>query len=225
MDRKLKPIVIALALATVLGAAAIGYAIHLKQERALFFQKYDRTFGRVLEYKQDSLGRDYPVVIFISEDSQRVHIPLPGYSSSEYEIGDPVPVYYDLINPTDAGVIRSQAFQVWFLGLSGVAILLLAWGWGGYTTYQLYQRRRLRQHGRRIRAKVQSVSHDPQIRINGNPAYVIHCQWQKSDHSGTYYTFQSEPLPEDPSPQLGKELDVYIDLKNPKKYWVDTSFL
>lgn len=209
----------------LLGIAAILYSIQLKQEKELFFQKYDRTYGRVLEYRQDSLGRDYPVVIFISEDSQRVHIPLYGKSTKTYEIGDPVEVYYDLINPTDAGLARSSSFMIWFAALSGGAIIFFTLAWVGLMLYKRQQKESLKRNGRRIRAQVQSVGHDPQVRIKGKPAYIIHCQWEKGDQKGTYYTFQSEPLAEDPTPRLKREVDVYIDFKNPENYWVDTSFL
>ncbi|MEM6297930.1 MAG: DUF3592 domain-containing protein [Bacteroidota bacterium] len=203
----------------------IGYGVNLESQQDEFFQKYDRTYGRILEYKKDSLERDFPVAIFIAEDSQRVKVPLYGQSVSKYEIGDPVELYYDLINPTDAGLAKDSSFQAWFFKLSGAALLVGVIVWLIIGFRKIQQRNYLLQNGRRIRAQVLSVDHDPQVKINGKPAYLIHCQWKPNDGKGNYYTFRSEPLAEDPMGKVRKDIFVYIDFKNPEKYWVDTSFL
>ncbi|MGF1533563.1 MAG: DUF3592 domain-containing protein [Bernardetiaceae bacterium] len=215
-------------LAALIALVALGFwawATYEEQQEARFFQKYDRTYGRVLTYKEDSLGRSYPIVIFASEDSQRIELPLYGKKPESYPIGEPVALYYDLINPGDAGLVQEKRFQIWFLRIGSVALLVFSFGIFAWQYQKRYQKRQLLQHGRRIRASVQSVGQDPQIRMGGRPAYVIHCQWQKNDGHQTTYTFRSDPLPEDPSPRLKPELDVYIDFNNPEKYWVDISSL
>ncbi len=203
----------------------VGYGVNLESQQDVFFRKYDRTYGRILEHKKDSLERSFPVAVFIAEDSQRIKVPLYEQSASTYEIGDPVKLYYDLINPTDAGLIQDNSFQAWFFKLSGSALLIGVIIWSVLGFRRVQQRNHLLRHGRRIRAQVLSVDHDPQIKVNGKPAYLIHCQWKPSDGGGKYYTFRSEPLSENPTGKVRKDIFVYIDFKNPEKYWVDTSFL
>ena len=59
--------------------------------------------------------------------------------------------------------------------------------------------------------------------MNGRNPYTIEAEWEQDQ---LLYQFSSESIWYDPSIHIkGKSIDVLIDPKNPKIYWMDTTFL
>jgi len=93
----------------------------------------------------------------------------------------------------------------------------------------------LKQNGQIIEATVQSVSLETifnypslktAIKYNGRSPYSIYAQWVQPS-ANAVYVFKSEPLWIDPQEYIkpGDKIKVAIDPNNPKRYFVDTSFL
>lgn len=208
-----------LAIGFLAGAALLfGLAISTQNQWNTFDEKYESTLGRVVEMRVSN-GRYYPVVAFMTLDSQRIHYrALEAMGKKyDYEVGQTLTVHYDFINPDDAHLERSEPFWVVFLyGTSGVFALL------GVYLFWLFQQAKqqrslLLQRGRRVKARIVSVSQDPQE----NMRYVITCEWVNAQ--GKSLIFRSEGLTKDPThtlPQNGS-IEVYFMPENPEIYWVD----
>jgi hypothetical protein len=84
-------------------------------------------------------------------------------------------------------------------------------------------RRWIRTRGRPVSSNYQATQ--TVSRPRGGTAYRLVSSW-RNPHSGIYYTFLSPPLAIDPTPYAeGRGITVRIDPRNPKRYWMDTSFL
>ncbi len=61
--------------------------------------------------------------------------------------------------------------------------------------------------------------------MNGQSPFRIVTQWQ-DPATATIHLFRSDNLWFDPTDHIpGESINVYIRPDNPKRYWVDTSFL
>ena len=84
---------------------------------------------------------------------------------------------------------------------------------------------KLRKTGQRVQGMFQGVEKNQMIVMNGKSPYQIVCQWQNPVTSDIH-VFRSGNLWFDPSDHIQSEsIPVYINPTNPKRYWVDTSFL
>jgi hypothetical protein len=87
------------------------------------------------------------------------------------------------------------------------------------------RRTRLKRDGRRVDSEFQSIRVNTQVAMNGVNPWRIVVQW-KNPASGDVHRFESEDIWFDPSAHIPSTLlTVYLDPKNPKKYYVDVSFL
>ena len=83
----------------------------------------------------------------------------------------------------------------------------------------------LKANGQRIQAKVKHIGLNTSHKINGRSPYQIQAQWQNPSTSKVH-VFKSEYLWFDPTDYVNEEeITVLIDRNNPKKYYVDVSFL
>jgi len=83
----------------------------------------------------------------------------------------------------------------------------------------------LKANGQRIQAKVKHIGLNTSHKINGRSPYQIQAQWQNPSTSKVHI-FKSEYLWFDPTDYVNEEeITVLIDRNNPKKYYVDVSFL
>ncbi len=180
------------------------------------------TTGTVvdLRYSKSSVA---PVVRFMDE-SGREHV----YESSSYtsvspaEIGDQLKIYYMPDDPTDVELEGEGWFNlfplIFFFTHGGV-------GFGGI--YWLEKKRRLynwlQQFGKEIQAKLTDVKRGSN---KGRSYYSLKLEWL-DPYTQQLYSFESDTLSTDPSDSLpvGSPVRVLIDPDNPKRYWVDISFL
>lgn len=83
----------------------------------------------------------------------------------------------------------------------------------------------LKTNGKQIKAKVKHIGLNTSYKINGKSPYQIHAQWLNPSTS-KIHVFKSEYLWFDPTDYVNEEeITVLIDKNNPKKYYVDVSFL
>jgi hypothetical protein len=180
--------------------------------------------------KSRSSGPSYsPLFRFQSEDgkSHTVQSTLSTNPPSFSE-GDVVPILYRTTEPQKA--IINTFMELWLgpiiSGIVGVVFLLVGVG----LIVSFIRRRQLQiwlmQHGQRILADVQGVELNRSIKVNNRSPYQIISSW-KDPNTQTLYSFKSEDFWDDPTPliQGRKTIDVLVKADEPKKYWVDTSFL
>jgi hypothetical protein len=76
-----------------------------------------------------------------------------------------------------------------------------------------------------VLADYERVAVNTAVSMNGASPYRIFVQWQDPATSKVHL-FHSEDIWYDPEKFINrKQLTVYVDLRNPKRYSVDTSFL
>lgn len=80
--------------------------------------------------------------------------------------------------------------------------------------------------GRKVTIPIGEVTQNFSLKVNGRSPYLIIGQWLDKT-TNTVYQFKSESIWYNPAPYLEgkKEVDVYIDPNDMKKYYVDISFL
>lgn len=167
----------------------------------------------VIEYETDWGGTQ----TYVSEVSA---------SPPAYAVGETVALWYD---PKQPGRIQLDGLDRWFLPLLfGLFFLIFGGiGWGGIAWQFAKQRRQawLQANGTPLQATLTDVGRNSSVRVNGVSPFVIRCQWL-DPVANKVYVFNSDALWYDPSPYLsGNTVTVLIDPGNPRRYWVDTSFL
>ena len=115
----------------------------------------------------------------------------------------------------------------WPLSLVLAAFAAVFGGFGyGILVYDRWRRgliQRIRDRGIRIRAEVVGVVSNRAIQINGLSPWRIQAQ---ALIDGKVYRFASENLWYNPSPYLDREqVDVQYLAEDPRKHWMDVSFL
>ncbi len=150
--------------------------------------------------------------------------------------GGKVTVAYDLDDPDHARVeMRPQnpwsgtiELAVWgsmFALIGGIPLYFLARGAAQTEWLQL--------NGRCVQAEFAGVHLDTNLIVNGKSPYRISAHWMdpatKQD-----YNFKSDNLWSDPTAHIqshvqshvqSKTIEVMLDPKNPKRYWMNLSFL
>lgn len=170
----------------------------------------------------------FPVVAFkTSEGTQVEFFGKSGSSSPTLVKGQPVDVIYRPENPTNA---RINAFaDLWgpplFLTIFGTIFstigfvpIFIRWKRGNTAAD-------LRLHGTVVLADYDRVAVNPAVSVIGTKPYRIFLQWQDPATSQVH-VFHSDDIWYDPEKFIDrKQLTVYVDPNNLKRYSVDISFL
>ncbi len=169
-----------------------------------------------------------PVVEFETQGGSRVEFTSSsGSNPPSYSEGEIVEVLYQESAPEQAKI--NSFFSLWgastILGgmgsvffLAGLSIILYGSIKGKKIEY-------LRKNGIPIKAKFQSVEINSSLKVNGRNPYQICVQW-KNPTTSELHVFNSENIWFDPTDHINNdEITVLIEKDNPKKYYVDISFL
>ena len=167
-----------------------------------------------------------PTVSYISRDGQNRTCETKSYHyPPAYTIGEKVKVFYDPAKPDDARFGNGIVKSVILLIIGVVSCLLLV------IIYLLSVRRekaskQLTQTGIKIAADIVSVANNETPVVMGKRPYIIKCQWLQNS-SNTIFHFKSKYIYYNPAKYVGdrKQIDIFIDPNDPKKYFMDISFL
>ncbi len=163
-------------------------------------------------------------------DLQNQSHQLESNSSSNppsYEIGEKVEVLYQ---PGKAGSAQIDSWIDNWLGpviIGGFGGIFSVIGLGVLFIPYLRgkQKQKLMLTGTPLKAKVISVELNTSIQVNNRCPFNIVCQ-SNNVIEKKVYVFRSSNIWFDPTDFIeNDEITVYIDKRNPKKYWVDISFL
>lgn len=186
--------------------------------------------GQIIDlsvHRSDDGASYCPVVKYT--DGQEEYVMESSYCSSGYRNaqGDNIDVIYQPGNPDNA-VIHS------FGGLYGGAVILLGMGAvfalvGTLPLIIMYLRsksgQRLLREGMPVKARFSEVILNTTININGRSPFQIVAQMHDTA-ANTVKLYYSHNIAFDPSPFINQEfVTVYVDKKNPDKYYMDISFL
>jgi len=184
-------------------------------------------------HSRDSSGHSstyyYPVIEFKDQRGETIRFTSSsGSNPPSYSRGESADILYVPSRPQDASI--NGFFSLWGAAviLGGIGAIFFLTG-GLIILFTLLKRRQdeaLRTTGMPVSARFQSVEFNTTIRVNGRSPFVILAQWQNPATS-EIHVFQSNNLWFDPSDYVTEDrpITVYIDRNNPKKYYVDLSFL
>ena len=169
-----------------------------------------------------------PVVQFTSRDGQAIEfISSTGSNPPSYSRGEKVEVLYRPDDPQDARI--NGFFSLWggALIVAGLGVVFFLVG-GGLLLAAVVKRRNnayLKHNGTRIVTDYTGVELNTSLRVNGRHPYRVLSQWQNPSTS-EIHVFESDNLWFDPEDYIKSDkITVLIDRNNPKKYFVDLSFL
>lgn len=178
--------------------------------------------------KISSFRGDYPVVTFSYQGRETEF--KASFTSSDMEAGQEITVHFPPGEPDKAEI--KSFFSLWFLPLF-LSIFWIVFGGIGFIglVRQLDKMKMKRElfdekRGKRVLVPISEVTQDFSYKVNGRSPFIIVCQYHDSA-SNTVYQFKSDYIWYNPSPFLEtrKELDVYLDPQDLKRYFVDTGFL
>lgn len=187
----------------------------------------DGTITDLIYHSSSKGGSYYPEVEFKASNGSVVHVTgSTGSKPPAYSRGEHVTVMYQSDNPESARIdsFSENWLGVLILGGIGLVFALIGGGMIGATLRTGNSNRWLATNGMRVQAKFEGVE-SGNVQVNGRDSYRLKCQWQ---HPVTQkvYIFHSARVWFDPAPFVKRDtLDVLVDMDNPKRYQVDTSFL
>jgi hypothetical protein len=215
----------------VIGLAMLAGAAYWASRVDQFARGASHAPGTVikLEHSRSSSSTSYyPVVRYRTAAGQEITFRSSfGSNPPSHAVGEAVEVLYNESDPSDARI--KSFFALWggaaIIGSIGAVFALVG---GGI----LYWRRRaaelaqyLRRHGMPVQTDFQNVELNTALRVNGRHPWRIVTQW-KNPASGELHLFHSASLWFDPTSHIGtRQITVYLDRRNPKRYHMDVSFL
>lgn len=216
---------------TLIGIGMLTGALLLYKSTSAFLAEATKTEGTVVDLvrSQSSDSTTYrPVVHFLDQNGQAIEfISSTGSNPPSYSKGQKVEVLYRPTNPQDAKI--NGFFSLWGgpTILSGVGGVFFIVGAGIILAGSLRNRKDefLRKNGTPIETDFQGVEKNTAFSVNGKHPFLVLTQWLNPATS-ELHIFKSNNLWFDPTSFIKtKKITVFIEKNNPKKYFVDLSFL
>jgi hypothetical protein len=206
------------------------------RETSIFLASAESAPGTVIGLRahvSSGHGRSHshtwrPVVRYTAEGASYTFESSVGSKPPAYEAGDRVEVRYPPGHP-DQGRLDSL-IELWFApaikAVLGTVLLAATLGPLLFIRRRRNRNRTLLATGQRIEANITAVAPDTGIRVNGRSPFRIAAQWVDPG-TNQVHLFKSERIQFDPSDYLPKDgrIGVFIDARNARKYYVDTTFL
>ncbi len=208
-----------------LACGALGVSSILSRNRIL--NEGIKTTGTLVELARSSKGNSVaPVVSFRDNRGDSVVYRSNFYSGmSSYRVGQEMVVWYLPPNSSEDVILEGRDWTVYFPFL-----FLLTHGGVGIGGLLWLERKRRRQkwlleNGQEVKASLVKVN--IHWGKSGRKTYTLICEW--TDRlTGQTHTFESESASSDPADWMARQggpVRVLIDPANPKRYWVDVSFM
>lgn len=223
----------------VVGVAMLAGAVYMCNDAQSFLAGAAHAQGTVADLQRtESLSHDdnhtytsvsyYPIVQFTDASGKRIEFTSSsGSNPPAYSRGDQVDVLYQADAPEKARI--NSFLSLWFgpLLVGGLGVVFTALG---IVLVVVPMRRRrqdafLKAHGVPVEAAFQSVEQNTTVKVNGQSPWRVLAQWLDPATSQVH-VFKSDNLWFDPSAYIkDRKINVFVDRGNPKKYYVDLSFL
>jgi hypothetical protein len=167
-----------------------------------------------------------PTVSYITRDGLNRTCETKSYHyPPAYTIGEKVKVFYDPAKPDVArlGNGLGKSIMLFIIGVVSCLTLIFLFV---RSVIKGKARKQLTQTGMKIAADIVSVANNETPVVMGKRPYIIKCQWLQNS-SNTIFHFKSKYIYYNPAKYIGerKQLDIFIDPNDPKKYFMDISFL
>jgi hypothetical protein len=169
----------------------------------------------------------FPIVRFLDQEGHTLEFQSSTSSTNSITIGRQVNVRYLPGQSGDAKMADSFS-DIWgptlFCVLAGVFGLILGgpFFWLGIRD-ELNEKRAL-SYSMEITVPIKSVFQNTSLTVNGRSPFRIEAHWLNPD-TQKIHILKSKNLWFDPSEFLQDTITVKMDPRNPKKYWMDVSFI
>lgn len=220
----------------VVGVAMLAGAVYMYRDTRSFLAGAVHAQGTVVDFDRndstDSHGHRsvsyYPVVQFADAGGRRIEFTSnSGSNPPAYSRGEAVEVLYHADAPDKARI--NGFMSLWFgpLLVGGMGVLFTAIG-AAMIVVPIRRKRLeadLKIHGVPIEAQFESVEQNTSMKVNGQSPWRVLAQWLDPATSQVH-VFKSDNLWFDPSAYIkDRKINVFMDRTDPKKYYVDLSFL
>jgi hypothetical protein len=230
MDKKAKSTYVFFA---VLGFVMLVGAVYLYKGARAFVSGASRAEGTVVnivnsKYRSNISAALSPVVNYRHANGQTIEFTSSdGSKPSRYTIGQKVEVLYYPLEPQNAEI--KGFFALWGMTsvIGGFGGIVFGVGVGSLFAGMRKNRMNtyLRMYGTPIETDNHSAERNTKLTINGANPFRVLTTWQNPATS-ELLTFHSDNIWFDPTDGIkGKKITVFIKKDNPKKYYVDISFL
>lgn len=216
---------------TLIGIGMVIGAFLIYQSTSSFLVGATTAEGTVVKLIQSGTGKSArykPVVHYIDQTGQTIEfVSQNGSNPPSYSRGQRVEIVYHPMEPQNARI--NDFFSLWggtlAMGGMGVGLVLVGTGIMLWDTLKRRKDSYLKKSGTPIETEYQRVELNTALMVNGRHPFVVLTQW-KNLSTSELHTFRSHNLWFDPSSYLkDKRITVFIEKDNPKKYYVDLSFL
>jgi hypothetical protein len=196
-----------------------------------FLQSSLKSKGTVtsLDLRHSSDSSSYhPVVQFRTLKNQIINFTSSvGSNPASYQVGETVEVNYDPTNPNSAKIndFSSNWLTVLILSVMGTVFSSLGLILPVNTIRLSRKKKWLLENGKRISSEFQKIETNTSFEVNGRHPYMIVSQWHDVE-TQTIHIFESENIWYNPEKFVNnKTIDVLVDSKNYKRYYMDINFL
>jgi hypothetical protein len=220
----------------IVGVAMLAGAVYLYSNTRSFLAGAVHAQGTVVDLQRtESLDSHsnrsvsyYPVVQYAEAGGRKIEFTSDsGSNPPAYSRGDQVEVLYHADAPEKARI--NGFMSLWFgtLIVSGLGVVFTAVG-TAMVVVPIRRRRLeffLKSNGVPVEATFESVEQNTSMKVNGQSPWRVLAQWLDPATSQVH-VFKSDNLWFDPSAYIkDRKINVFIDRADPKKYYVDLSFL
>jgi hypothetical protein len=216
---------------TIIGLGMLLGSLYWYQSIQSFTEEALRTEGTVVELVSSRSDDSYvykPVVRFTTDQGELMEfISGTGSNPPGFTVGETVGIFYLASDPQEAMI--DDFFSLWGgpLIVAGMGIIFFVIG-GSIFLVSLLQKQKeqyLKTNGLPVQTKFQSVEINTHLSVRGRNPYRVLTQW-KNPETSEIHVFKSNNLWFDPTDYITREyITVLIERSNPKKYYVDLSFL
>jgi hypothetical protein len=220
-------------IASGLGVLLLFIALVLWNKTRLFVAGATAAQGVVTDLivvRDNDGGSDTykPEVRFSTEDGQEI-VFTSSFSSrpAAYDVGEAVPVLYLPRQPREASIEGFGSLWSGCLILAGLGAVFSLIGYSILRAGKVGAQKRdyLMAYGNAIQTDVQDVGRDTSVAINGRNPWRITSQ-RVDPATNRIRVFHSDSIWFDPAKFMtSKQVTVLLDPKDPKRYYMDISFL
>ena len=216
---------------TFLGLAMLIGTFYINEDTRSFIAQATKTEGTVVQLIlsfSDHSRTYHPLVRFTDTNGKAIEfVSSTGSNPPGYSEGEKVEVLYLPAEPYKARL--NSFFSLWggSIIVGGLGTIFLLIGGGIFLAPKLKNRKNeyLKEQGSPIESEFQSVAFNTTVSVNGRNPFQVITQW-KNPSTSQIQIFKSDNLWYDPTEHIqNKRIRVFIDRNNPKKYYVDLSFL
>jgi hypothetical protein len=186
------------------------------------------TVVDVLRFRTRNSITFRPVIHFNTKNEELIEFTsTTGSNPASYSVGEKVEILYNTSEPHKARIVGF--FSLWagpmILGILGSIFFLVGGGMFLASRIKIRRKEYLKLNGTPVATKFQRIELNKGLTVNGRHPFRIITQWQNTSTS-ELHIFMSENLWFDPTDHIKDEtITVIIDRTNPKKYYMDISFL